>query len=830
MDLPIGRCINFEELSEKVSQIVTSESFLGPYTIVCVKKEQYQLQKSSGLLGLLAKVFSCCFGENNIINRYLTCAFLKEYHRIAPLKQNESIVKQLSWRTASAFQKVIGQFHVLDKFEARFQIKLQSIVEELQKATEDFLSKAGAIDKPKYAEILARALANQPRFDWTDPDRSVREVTQWEDSIKEKLKAISVSPHVLPTTVTPSAHLSTTPPRKHRSVGSQMDQKAPVRPQPQHDLLIQQQSEAQAKEMLDAAMKQALIEIHSEKDALIVRSGSKSQEVAQECERIVQAALKAQPSTLPMDPIGGVMIDLDKRYMEILDWQDRVINDFRAIVQTLLSSQHTRVSVAPLPSAPVIDAPLTEEVFLSSLESMKNGILAYKDALIASLPPLQDLSEPKAGVNPVTKESLFGGDCGRIFEEAHRRLPSYDSTKTSEENKLAIEQWYSALKDQLDVMASDYRHIMAPPIEQIVSQCTQIAQDGFSCGPIALVQSFAHTKKIDYFLRRKLVRKAEESDEQYTARIALQRTLCGFVEENRRGVENPNIPQALRGRMSDCYRADHRALLLDVNQQVTALRESIVEERNPIFVAIAERFCGQTIGLTETAAPSVVLEGLFQGEVEMLEQVLTSSITPEVRGANPELDQVLNALAQSPNDREKYFLLRKLRWILQGKSPAEIQKKDKKLREASQQRDLSALILNAASFFKEKFGSRRDISKNVRMCFRLASSMINFMRQQHNYRQDLRDINCNTTVADYWFEKILTRLDCTALIKRLRGGRIKEHDLAGLTSFMCNPPGHFYVYVRTGVDAWTEINWGVGQTIKAKVLLEREKEAFHYGI
>ena len=70
---------------------------------------------------------------------------------------------------------------------------------------------------------------------------------------------------------------------------------------------------------------------------------------------------------------------------------------------------------------------------------MKNGILAYKDALIASLPPLQDLSEPKAGVNPVTKESLFGGDCGRIFEEAQKLAQGqslFDEVKNEEMGKL----------------------------------------------------------------------------------------------------------------------------------------------------------------------------------------------------------------------------------------------------------------------------------------------------------------------------------------------------------------------------------------------------------
>ena len=953
MDIPIGKDLSLDELSAAVSKIKTAGHPFGPYTIVCLKSGKYQFQEAKGLLVL----FSRCFGDNTLVTRYLTCALLREYHSIVPLKENEAIVGKLSWRTTRAFQDSLQQFHVLTPEEKTFKESLEQAVQDIRKearilvgtddsGSTDFGRKCqaildsalkhepsfvkedpkGSIDrlfewsekvrkefdeirsfslstssrvasssvlhKPlpkqmasstpttspvsvssssskrtpeedffqealisaqdslvkesedlkatadpsaqsKYQQVLDTALAHRPVFSSKDPGKCVLEISEWAARVRKEWEAIR-SPSALASrpgtssappsaaAVSKSAQPSPTRPVATKSTASSLTPKpAPLSSQPDP-------VEGILRELLDSAEQ----DLKTKKNALIVLLTPDAQDLKRQCEEILQRALRSKPTLDLSDP--------DKTGERIFTWQQGVLTQLQEVRESCQSIQAPPVSAAPLPSAPVITPPLTQEMFESSLESIKNGIVTYKDALIASLPPLRDLREPRAGVVPVTKESLFGGDCDRVFEEAHRHLPRYDSTKTPEENKLAIEQWYRDLKGQLDAMASDYLHIMAPPRDQVVPQCAVIRQDGTSCGPIAILQSFVHTRKFDYFLKRTLVRKPEESDEQYASRADLQRTLRDFVQENRADLtdqahhdledRNVRMPQILRQKMSACYRADHQMILRDVNQQVTALRQGIVQERNPALAACAERFCRQAEGLTETDSPSVSLEGLFHDEVEMLEQIMTSSVTPEARGANPELDRVLNALHQSPNDREKYFLLRKLRWILQGKSPAEIQKKDKKLRDASQQRETSDLILNAASFFKGKFGLQENISQNVGKCFQLASSLIHFMGRQKSYQKTLDDISGSTTVAYFWFESMLKKLDCEHLVKRIPDGRIDAQALGKLTSVICNPPGHFYVYVRVGEDSWREINYRLGPTITSQDLLKGPSLLIHYGL
>jgi len=112
----------------------------------------------------------------------------------------------------------------------------------------------------------------------------------------------------------------------------------------------------------------------------------------------------------------------------------------------------------------------------------------------------------------------------------------------------------------------------------------------------------------------------------------------------------------------------------------------------------------------------------------------------------------------------------------------------------------------------------------------LEKALESIASHRRTHAQNLRDIRGSTTVAEFWFEKILRLLECDQYVKRKREGAVTREEMNGLTAIILNPPGHFYVYVRVNRDSWLDINWRVGERAISTGDLRDQFPHIHYGI
>lgn len=495
------------------------------------------------------------------------------------------------------------------------------------------------------------------------------------------------------------------------------------------------------------------------------------------------------------------------------------------------SPPHLTPSPRPLPSpTPDISPEQVERNRASYNEARERGIAELrqlKDTLLAALPPLEIKVAPRGGLDRIyTKETLFGSDCERELSYA----PPYLPHKGLEDTMQAMRTWTAETRTRFQEMAEDYRHIHADSSQQIVSNCLRIPQDGYSCGPIAILQALTHTKKMDYFLRRRVENRPTETDEQYVARTAQQNSICEYIMKNRAGTvseeESERIPRELRERFADCFEVEYQAKCQALQDQADACKTFVQTHHvEPAVVTIAERMCS-TIRATKLTRSG----GGNAQEVEDLIHLVRLALGPRIQrlrdeqpasSALPHVQSILKELEEGRLDTKGKLACCQALWDV-----IQTGRMNTAYRTRFADSSLGDMRARAIALGREMnippFSS--DVLSNV---FNLALSLKEFGIAQRSHDTNLHDILKATTVAEVWFETILSRLDCFPYIERVKDQTVTAQNLEKMTAVIMNPPGHFYVYVRVDEGHWREINYGVEAPIPTSDLVGRR---IHYGL